>query len=170
MGTELRYTIFNTEIGWIGILGSAAGLLCVTLPHSSAEETRQLLGDNISHATRSPNLFKDLIERIGNYFGGHKVNFPDKLDLSGATSFQREVWETTRLIPYGDTTSYRWVAEQIRKPRATRAVGQALGKNPLPIIVPCHRVLASNGRLGGFTGGIETKRRLLHLEGSVDFQ
>ncbi|GAH65608.1 unnamed protein product, partial [marine sediment metagenome] len=96
--------------------------------------------------------------------------FPDRLDLSGATDFQRKVWETTRLIPYGETRSYAWVAEQIKQPRALRAVGQALGRNPLPIIVPCHRVVASNGKPGGFTGGIEVKKRLLHLEGAAVFR
>jgi methylated-DNA-[protein]-cysteine S-methyltransferase len=74
------------------------------------------------------------------------------------------VWEKTRLIPYGKTRSYSWVAEQMGKPRAVRAVGQALGKNPLPIIIPCHRVIANNERLGGFSGGVEWKRYLLDLE------
>ena len=85
----------------------------------------------------------------------------DKLDLP---PFQREVWETTRLIPYGETRSYLWVAKQIKRPRAVRAVGQALSKNPLPIIVPCHRVVASDGRLGGFRRGVEMKRHLLWRE------
>lgn len=170
MTQQLNYIIFNTDMGWLGILGSATGLLRITLPHPSAQEIRQLLGDKINYASWSPHLFQDLIERLKLYFGGHKVGFPDELDLSGATAFQREVWEITRLIPYGETRSYTWVAGQIKKPRAVRAVGQALGRNPLPIIVPCHRVLASNGRLGGYTGGIETKRHLLHLEGSASIR
>ena len=170
MTQELNYTIINTDMGWIGILGSAKGLLSTTLPYSSAEEIQQLLGDSINYAARSPHLFRDLTERLRTYFGGHKVNFPDELALSGATAFQREVWETTRLIAYGETRSYTWVAEQIRKPRAVRAVGQALGRNPLPIIVPCHRVLTNNGKLGGFSGGIEMKRRLLQLEGSASIR
>ena len=165
MNEQLSYTIFNTDQGWIGILGSKAGLLRIILPCPSAQEVRQLLGDNISHATRSPLLFQDLVKRFTLYFSGHKVNFPDKLDLSRANTFQRKVWETARLIPYGETKSYKWVAEQIKNPRAARAAGQALGRNPLPIIVPCHRVLASDGKLGGFTDGIEMKKDLLHLEG-----
>jgi len=170
MTQQLKCIIFNTDMGWVGILGSAKGLLRTTLPHPSAQEIHQLPGDNINQASRSPRLFQDLIQRLKLYFGGHKVNFPDRLDLSGATDFQRKVWETTRLIPYGETRSYAWVAEQIEKPRALRAVGQALGRNPLPIIVPCHRVVASNGGLGGFTGGIEVKKRLLYLEGSAVFR
>jgi len=106
------------------------------------------------------------VERLKVYFSGGKVSFPDELDLSGATSFQREVCEITRLIPYGETRTYLWVAEQIKRPRAARAVGQALGRNPLPIIVPCHRVIASDGGLGGFGGGVEMKSHLLRLEAS----
>ena len=167
MTQQLNCIIFNTDLGWVGILGSAKGLLRTTLPHPSTQEIRQLLGDSINQASRSPHLFADLMQRLKLHFGGHKVNFPDRLDLSGATAFQRAVWETTRLIPYGETRSYAWVAEQIKQPKALRAVGQALSRNPLPIIVPCHRVLASSGKLGGFTGGIEIKKGLLHLEGSV---
>ena len=167
MTQQLNYIIFNTDLGWVGILGSAKGLLRTTLPHPSAQEIRQLLGDSINQASRSPHLFADLMQRLKLYFGGHRVNFPDRLDLSGATAFQRKVWETTRLIPYGETRSYARVAEQIKQPRALRAVGQALGRNPLPIIVPCHRVVASSGKLGGFSGGIEVKKRLLYLEGSA---
>ena len=164
MAKELRYIIFNTDLGWVGILGSATGLLRITLPQSSAHEALKLLGDSVNHATQALHLFKDLMERLRSYFSGHKVNFPDKLDLSQATTFQREVWEVTRLIPYGETRSYAWVAEQIGKPKAVRAVGQALGRNPLPIIIPCHRVIASDSKLGGYSGGLELKKYLLRLE------
>ena len=167
MTQQPNYIIFNTEMGWIGILGSATGLLRTTLPHPSAQEIRRIFSDSIKHATLSPHLFKDLIERLRLYFGGHKAGFPDKLDLSQATTFQCKVWETTRLIPYGETRSYAWVAEQTGKSGATRAVGQALAKNLLPIIIPCHRVVASDGQLGGFTGGVEIKRLLLSLEASA---
>jgi len=104
------------------------------------------------------------MERLRAYFSSHKATFLDELDLSGATPFQRQVWEATRLIPYGETRSYLWVAEQIKRPGAVRAVGQALGRNPLAVIVPCHRVVASDGKLGGFGGGVELKRHLLYVE------
>ena len=140
------------------------------MPLPSVHEVRQLLGDSVSYATWSPHLFKDLMERLKVYFSGHRTTFRDKLDFPRATHFQREVWEITRLIPYGETRSYAWVAERIKKPRAVRAVGQALGKNPLPIIVPCHRVVASDGKLGGFSGGVEMKRYLLSLEASASIR
>ncbi|MFB0558986.1 MAG: methylated-DNA--[protein]-cysteine S-methyltransferase [Dehalococcoidales bacterium] len=167
MPSELAYITFNTSMGWIGVLGSAKGLLRTTLPRHSAQEAHRLLGDSVSCATWSPSLFGDLMERLRAYFGGLKTAFPDRLDLSGATSFQREVWGITRLIPYGETRSYTWVAEQIKRPGVVRAVGQALARNPLPVIVPCHRILNINGKLGGYTGGVEIKRQLLSLEASA---
>ncbi len=164
MAQELYYTIFETSAGWVGIMGSTAGLLSVTLPRRSKREVNRLLGINSNRDVPVPHHLQDLTERFKAYYSGHKVDFPDMLDLSAATPFQREVWEATRLIPYGETRSYKWVAERIKKPGAARAVGQALGRNPLPVIIPCHRVLASNGGLGGFNGGLEMKRFLLHLE------
>ncbi len=170
MAGELKYTTFNTALGWVGVLGWAKGLLQTTLPHRSAQEVKQLLGDRVKDATWSADFFADLIQRLRTYFGGHRVTFPNELDLSQATAFQREVWEVTRLIPYGETRSYTWVAEQLGKAGAMRAVGQALARNPLPIIIPCHRVLASDGKLGGYSGGVEMKRYLLRLEASATFQ
>ena len=164
MTGELRYVTFNTDMGWVGILASVKGVLSTTLPQPSAQAARQLLGDSVNQASWSPHLFADLMERLKVYFSGRKATFPDELDLSGATPFEREVWETTRLIPYGETRSYLRVAGQIKRPKAARAVGQALSRNRLPVIVPCHRVVASDGQLGGFTGGVEMKQRLLWLE------
>ena len=152
----------------MAIYGSTIGLQRITLPRPSTQEALRQLGNGLNQVTRATGYFDDLIKRLKAYFGGHKTAFPDKLDLSGATAFQRAVWETTRLIPYGETRSYMWVAEQIEQPKAVRAVGQALGRNPLPIIIPCHRVLTSDGKLGGFTNGIKMKKSLLHLEGLTD--
>jgi len=160
----MEYSTFNTDMGWMAILGSERGLVSATLPQHSAQEALKLLGEMANNATLSPDRFKELIKRLKAYLSGHRVSFPNELDLSSATPFQREVWQTTRLIPYGETRSYSWLAEKIGKPRAVRAIGQALAGNPLPIIIPCHRVISSNGKLGGYSGGLETKRRLLHLE------
>ena len=107
------------------------------------------------------------MKRLMVYFSGQRETFPDELDLSVATPFQREVWKATKLIPHGETRSYLWVAKQIKRPEAARAVGQALGRNPLPVIIPCHRVIASDGQLGGFSDGLEMKRYLLCLEASA---
>jgi O-6-methylguanine DNA methyltransferase len=117
-----------------------------------------------SDAVEVTSAFGDLPSRLQRYFNGEKVLFSDRLDLSGATSFDRAVWETTLSIPYGETRSYAWVAQQIGRPRAFRAVGSALARNPFPIVVPCHRVVASSGNLGGFSGGLALKKSLLELE------
>jgi methylated-DNA-[protein]-cysteine S-methyltransferase len=157
------YAIVNTSAGWVGLSGSAKGLRKLTLPQRSPDEARLLLGHQIKRASESPHFFRELTERLRAYFDGQRVEFPDEVDFSG-TEFQRAVWTAARFIPYGETRSYKWLAVQTERPGAARAVGQALGKNPLPVIVPCHRVLASNGTLGGFAGGLEMKRRLLQLE------
>ncbi len=165
MNGELKYIIFDTNAGWAGIMASPAGLVKSTLPAESEEEVRLSLGEDVRTAERAPDFFTDIVERMKLYFSGEKVGFSDKLDLSGATPFQQAVWEKARLIPYGETRSYLQIAEQTGKPEGARAVGQALGKNPLPVIIPCHRVVASDGSLGGFSGGLEMKIRLLALEG-----
>jgi len=105
---------------------------------------------------------------LRDYFAGQRVAFADELDLSRATVFQRGVWQLTRLIPYGETRSYGWVAERLGKAGAGRAVGQALGRNPLPVIIPCHRVVAKDGGLGGYSGGVAEKGYLLRLESAAN--
>jgi O-6-methylguanine DNA methyltransferase len=105
-----------------------------------------------------------LIPQLQAYASGKPVRFTALLDLSAGTPFQRKVWRVLRTIPRGQTRSYAWVAGKIGKPRAARAVGSACGANPVPIVVPCHRVLASDGSLGGYSGGLHRKKRLLQLE------
>lgn len=164
MANPLYYAIFNMPVGWVGVLGSSDGWSRATLPRPSAPEAQELLGITPGREELSPRRFQDVMERLKAYYAGRRVTFPDRLDLNGATAFQREVWGAARLIPYGETRSYAWVAAQINRPKAARAVGQALGRNPLPVIIPCHRVMASDGGLGGFSGGLQAKRFLLRLE------
>jgi methylated-DNA-[protein]-cysteine S-methyltransferase len=166
MADELYYTIFKTSRGWMGILASKVGLLAITLPQTTRQQALDLLGETAKQAILSPEVFSNLAEKFQTYYSGKKANFSDKLDFSYATPFQKHVWEATRLISHGETRSYGWVARQIGKPQAARAVGQALGKNPFLIVVPCHRVIASDGSLGGFGGDLDMKRALLELEKS----
>ena len=164
----LRYTVFNTSHGWMGCLRSSSGLLKMTLPQPSPQIAIERLDGTIEQAVWSPEAFTDIIPQLIGYFNGKCKGFCCSLDLKQATPFQRKVWEVTRSIPYGETRSYGWVAERIANTAAGRAVGQALGKNPLPLIVPCHRVIASDGSLGGFGGGLAMKMSLLELEGVLD--
>ncbi|HAM53142.1 MAG TPA: cysteine methyltransferase [Nitrospiraceae bacterium] len=105
-----------------------------------------------------------LKKQLGSYFRGTLQEFDQEIDFLEGTDFEREVWLCLKSIPYGETRSYKWLAERIGRPKAVRAVGQALSKNPLPIIVPCHRIIESDGSLGGYSEGVDIKRRLLDLE------
>jgi O-6-methylguanine DNA methyltransferase len=108
-----------------------------------------------------------LKRKLQRYFDGHRVLFDEPLDLRGATAFQRRVWLAVRDIPCGETRSYGQIARQVGSPGAARAVGQAMAANPLPIVVPCHRVIGSDGNLRGFGDGLDLKRRLLEMEGAL---
>ena len=163
----IKFAIVSTKFGWVGLGGSEAGLVLLTLPKSSRKAAISEVKEFAADAVEDTSAFGDLPYRLQRYFYGEKVSFPDSLDLSGATDFQKAVWNATRFIPYGETRTYVWVAQQIGNPRASRAVGGALARDPFPIIVPCHRVLASNGNIGGFSGGLALKRRLLKLEAGL---
>jgi methylated-DNA-[protein]-cysteine S-methyltransferase len=164
MSEALYYTVFSTKAGRVGIMGSVNGLRRATLPQDSDRAVYRRLGDSLKDAREAPERFTDLIERLQAYYSGYRTDFPDKLDFGDATAFQQAVWRAARLIPYGETRSYRWVAAAAGNLKAARAAGQALARNPLPIIVPCHRVLAADGGLGGFSGGLKVKEYLLELE------
>ena len=108
-------------------------------------------------------ILDDAERQLGEYFAGTRTTFDVALDLTG-TEFQRAAWHALTRIPYGTTVSYAEQAAMVGSPRATRAIGSANGRNPIPIIVPCHRVIASDGSLGGYSLGLEMKRALLALE------
>ena len=160
----IKFVVAATRFGWVAMGGSEAGLAILTLPKSSRKAALSEIKEFAPDAVEETSAFSDLLNRLQGYFNGEKVLFRDRLDLSGATTFHRAVWDATVSIPYGETRTYAWVAQHIGKPQALRAVGSALARNPFPIIVPCHRVVASNGNPGGFRGGLELKRRLLELE------
>lgn len=167
---KLKYSVFDMPLGWVGVLGTRKGLRRLILPQPLPEQTLHLLnkfalklgGNTLSEAEAG--YFDDLPQRIKDYGTGKQVSFPDKLDLSWASPFQKSVWQLARSIPYGETKTYAWIAAELGMPKAARAVGQALAKNPLLIIIPCHRVICSNGNPGGFSGGTGWKQRLLEIE------
>ncbi len=160
------YTVFPTPLGWMGLLGSEAGVQRVVLPQPSPRDVLRVLGGTLPGTPEDASIFGDLPRRLVGYLEGKGPPLSDPLDLEGATPFQQEVWAQTRLIPPGQTRSYAWVARSAGRPRAVRAAGSALGRNPVPLLIPCHRVVRSDGGLGGFTGGLEVKKRLLQIESS----
>ncbi len=110
---------------------------------------------------RAPESFKN---QLREYFGGSLREFNQDIVFLEGTDFERRIWLSLKEVPYGETRTYKWLAEKMGNLKAVRAVGQALGRNPVPIVLPCHRIIGSDGSLVGYTGGIDIKRRLLDLE------
>ena len=181
---SLYYYIFHTQYGYLGLASSDKGLRAVVLPQKNKNLVYKKLISNLND--KEVVLVKNKVKlnnyyvQILGYFNGISKSFRVKLDLQGYSDFSKKVWEITQEIPYGETRSYSWIAERFCSPDFTvrniysrkkipgyylsRAVGNALGKNPIPIIIPCHRVLKKDGSLGGFSSGLSWKRFLLDLE------
>ena len=162
----MKSCVCSTRLGWIGLSFSKKGLRGATLPQTSAQAASEDLrrrGASEPIDAAEAGAWPQLLRR---YAAGEAVSFSDEVDLEQGTPFQRRVWQTLLAIPRGETRSYGWVAERIGRPGAARAVGQAVGANPLAIVVPCHRVVASDGGLGGYGGGRELKETLLRMEGA----
>jgi methylated-DNA-[protein]-cysteine S-methyltransferase len=163
-----HYALFETAIGTCGVAWSERGLTRVQLPESDRESTERRLSKGGATAAVPPPDIAAVIDELWRYFAGERTAFAAaELDLSGANSFELRVYQAARALGWGETASYGEIAKRIGDPGAARAVGQALARNPIPVIVPCHRVLASGHGIGGFSahGGTTTKERLLALEG-----
>ena len=157
-------TLCQTQAGWVGLLLSPRGLRAFEYPRPSVEEALANLRERWPEAPFEESAAEELKEQLRRYYAGEPVTFAAKLDLEGYTPFERKVWAATSRIPYGQTRPYSWVAKEVGSPRAYRAVGAALAKNPIPIVIPCHRVLRKDGSLGGYGGGLEMKCTLLEME------
>lgn len=153
----MYYCYFDTPIGELLLAGEGGALSMIGFPKGSMR--REPEADWIFNETQLADVSRQLRE----YFSGERKEFDLPLKLSG-TEFQVSVLEALQDIPYGETTSYGEIAKRIGRPKAVRAVGAANGRNPIPIIVPCHRVIGSTGDLTGFGGGLDTKEALLRLE------
>jgi O-6-methylguanine DNA methyltransferase len=161
----VQTTWIDSTIGRLRIASTGCGLAYVELPHASGRGLdgwrQRCLPD--ARLLEDAGANRQAKAQILEYLEGSRTEFDLPLDLRG-TDFQRRVWEALLEIPYGETRSYQEIARAIRRPRATRAVGAANGANPVSLIVPCHRVIASGGRLGGYGGGLDLKARLLAME------
>jgi methylated-DNA-[protein]-cysteine S-methyltransferase len=167
----LGFTLFDTPIGPCALVWSGLGLVGAALPDASAAATRVQVRRRFRAARElaPPPAVQHAVGRVLGLLQGAKDDLQDiVLDLRGLPEFNRRVYAIARRIPPGATRSYGEIAHELGEPHAARAVGQALGANPIPIIVPCHRVLAAGHRAGGFSapGGTRTKLRLLEIEGA----
>jgi methylated-DNA-[protein]-cysteine S-methyltransferase len=172
---EPGYTLFETPIGRCGLVWGEVGLLGVQLPETPPDEAERRLRRRFPLAVPAdpPAAMRRVVERIVGLLSGVPDDLHDvPLDHAAIPDFERRVYAVTRKIRPGETLTYGEVAARIGEPGAARAVGRALGRNPFPIIVPCHRVLATGGGIGGFSadGGIATKRRLLRIEGARGYE
>ena len=167
-----QHVLFDTAIGPCGIAWSERGLMAVQLPEVDRARTeKRLVAKSASASTAEPPTWaKALIADIQHYLAGERIDFSGvAIDLAGVDPFRRKLYEAMRRIGFGSTTTYGELARRIglSEPQAAQDVGQVMGRNPMPIVIPCHRVLAAGGKLGGFSayGGTATKAKLLALEG-----
>ena len=163
---DIIHTTFKTSFGWCGLIKGKKGLKRILLPEKRRKEVILKIKVLCPVSVCSKDGFEKEIKDISAYFRGENEKFSFLLDFSGSTNFQRLVWSETAKIPYGKTGTYLFIAEKIGKKNSPRAVGNALGENPFPVVIPCHRVLRADGKMGGFTaaGGIGLKEKLLKLE------
>jgi len=176
----LYYSIYDSPIGRLTIVISRCGLLRLELPspHGDKRAPRRSCDTGASARCSSPSLgplleseeeTRPYVRELQEYFAAVRRQFSFPLDLRG-TDFQQCCWRALLQIPYGQTRTYGEMARVVGRPRAFRAVGMANHDNPIAIVVPCHRVIASNGTLGGYGGGLPMKRKLLELEGAMSIE
>jgi methylated-DNA-[protein]-cysteine S-methyltransferase len=156
---SLAYKTIDSPVGKLKLVASDKGLVAILWQNDKPSRVR--LGELVEDE-RHP-ILVDTERQLREYFFGKRQTFSVALDMKG-TAFQKNVWEALLAIPFGETRSYGQLAKQLGNSKAVRAVGAANGRNPISIIVPCHRVIGSSGKLTGFAGGLETKARLLNLE------
>jgi len=147
--SKLNFDTFETPLGSLYIIMMGSELVGLTFekPHMKAGAAPE-----------------SLRQEIEAYFDGRRREFTQNFAFISGTEFERQVWLALSEIPYGETRTYKWMAQRVGRPRGSRAVGQALKKNPIPIVIPCHRVIESDGKIGGFALGQDIKRRLLQME------
>lgn len=162
------YTFFSSPIGLIYV-ASIYNILCNISIGAFAKKRFEKYFSTYPFLDLeySPLKLEKYVVKIINYLESGKHLSINSAIILQITNFQLSVWEQTVHIPFGETRTYKWIAKEIDKPHSSRAVGNALGENPLPLIIPCHRVIKSNGQTGGFTGGKKIKEHLLSLERSV---
>ncbi|MFB3895179.1 MAG: methylated-DNA--[protein]-cysteine S-methyltransferase [bacterium] len=164
------YTTYSSPLGKIELAATERGLVRVDFGRNCSRSLllKELYNQYPTYSVKeNPVPFRNIKKWLDNYFSGKKVSLISSnitFDFHVGTKFQQSVWKALCRIPYGQVRSYKWVAEQIGNPKSVRAVGQANGRNPIPILVPCHRVINADGSIGGYSGGLDFKRKLLAIE------
>jgi len=169
--TEHAFTLFDTPIGTCSLVWQAKSIVGLRLPESSAAETRARIKRRWPDAEEQapPADMQDVIDRVLALLSGEAVDLSGvPLDFGAAPEFHQRIYEIARTIPPGQTMTYGEIAKRLGAPQEAREVGQAMGRNPIAIIMPCHRVLGADGKMGGFSanGGVAIKRRILEIEGA----
>jgi len=166
---EVTYTYFDTSLGTFYAAFTQRGICELSLSCRDEDEFVSRLRKRFGvEPVQDDSLVRSLLRQVNGYLRGARAAWNYDIDVSDATEFQRAVWEEARRIPYGSTISYGELARRVGRPKAARAVGAAMGANPLLLIVPCHRVIGARGSLTGFGCGVKVKERLLRLEGAID--
>jgi len=163
--TSCHTTTFQSPLGELTLLASDKGLAGVWFDGQKHFPKR--INWQRCDANNCPAVLQSAVQQLHDYFAGKLKRFDLPIDLSHGTDFQQAVWLALLSIPFGNTKSYSAISHIINNPKAVRAVGAAIGKNPIGIIVPCHRVMGKDGSLTGYAGGIDRKKALLQLEGSL---
>jgi methylated-DNA-[protein]-cysteine S-methyltransferase len=162
---KFSYDILQTPWGWVGVIASAKGIRRTTLPAATPDQALSEMEPEVREADEQPGAFREFHRQVEEYLNGERTHWDVELDLEGATEFFRQAWEACQSIPAGETRTYGWLAAEAGRPGASRAAGQAMARNPIPLVIPCHRVIGSDGHLHGFGGsGLPLKARLLALD------
>lgn len=161
----IRYAIFDSSIGNILLVSKNEFLVELDVIEYEPSRIKKMLFLRYPDATETLKPFMRIARQLDMYLKGEKIDFDIDVDITGMTEFVQNVLNEVRKIPYGEVRSYGNISRQLGYKDAARAVGQAVGKNPIPIIIPCHRVIREDGSIGGFSMGIGIKKRLLTLEG-----
>jgi methylated-DNA-[protein]-cysteine S-methyltransferase len=163
-----RAMIFKSRWGWMGVTESEKGIVAIMLPQRSKAKASASLRANVGAIEESSSLrLQTARTQLCEYLAGTRTFFDLPLDLSQGSLFQQRVWKQLQSVLYGQLCSYRRLASRVGGKQYARAVGGAVGANPLPIVIPCHRIVAHNASIGGFSGGLPAKRKLLALEGTL---
>jgi methylated-DNA-[protein]-cysteine S-methyltransferase len=165
---DISYTAVDSPFGPLLAASTRTGLVRLAFPEESADEVLERLSARLSpRIVESPAALDTARRELDEYFAGSRQSFDVTLDWSLIGPFAQKVLRATAAIPFGQVSTYALIAAEAGSPRGSRAAGNALGSNPIPIVIPCHRVLRSGGSLGGYGGGLDRKRHLLALEGSL---